>query len=141
MPANSRLRFKSNINSFENQFLPRKQAALPGLLQHPECCSPTRRACWSCSSFNGAFGNPLGKLETWAGAAPAPCSRRGARGTCAALLPAEPGQETGQDSFPGHITFPAPRCMGKLIESNNFLSSWRQEVCRGKDGNKGSGGS
>lgn len=52
MPAHSRLHFKSNVNSFENQFLPRK------LLQRPESCSPTFRASGAGLLLN----NSVGKL-------------------------------------------------------------------------------
>lgn len=59
MLANSRLHFKSNINSFENQFLPRKQTALPGLLESPKSCSPAFKVSGAEPLLNAIFGKLL----------------------------------------------------------------------------------
>lgn len=90
--------FQSNITSFENQFLPRKQTAPPGFLQSPESCSPT---CKVLEPFlhNAIAGNLLWKHSIFSTA----CLAK------AGLIP-------------HHITLTAP-VHGGTSQKHSFVSS------------------
>lgn len=95
--------FQSNINSFENQFLPRKQTAPPGFLQSPESCSPT---CKVLEPFlhNAIAGNPLRKHRIFSTA-------------CLAKA----GDRAGLS--PHHITLTAP-VHGGTSQKQFFCAQW-----------------